>query len=273
MSGFSIDGVHFTDDLGIIHREGSAHPISPGFRSSTVEIPGRPGVYDFGGRPDVREFELACMIPRNETLYGVQEKAREIARVLLDDYGRPKTARLIYDYEPDKFYNVRLVNGVSLERVVKAGEFTLPLTAHDPWAYSVRDNSDGVPTWGSDDVTFEYHYLLGNEETGDNTFTITADKVIEAKIRGYAVRPIFDINGSAGDAHFQLNGKQFDLPSFSNESWTIDGERYTVKHNGQNGMPDFSGEFLELLPGDNEIHIWGYGMNFDLTVKFRDRFM
>jgi hypothetical protein len=126
------------------------------------------------------------------------------------------------------------------------------MIAHDPFAYS-RVWSDEV-TWGSEVITFEYDYFLGDENySGSNK--ITYPQTLTLYNYGYAVKPVFIISGSASEFTVSANGKSFSLPTFSNADYEIDGELFTVKKNGSNAFGDLSGDFIEVKTGSNDINV------------------
>ena len=63
------------------------------------------------------------------------------------------------------------------------------------------------------------------------------------------------------------------LPNFSATKWIIDGENYVVKRNGSEDLSAMTGDFIELLHGDNNVTIAGTAMNFDITIKYRDKYI
>src|SRR5690625_7588243 len=83
----------------------------------------------------------------------------EFNRLLVDAYGRPKTVKLRFGDEVDKYYNVRVTDSIPVDRVAERGYITLHLTAHDPYAYSTVTADEVVCR--SEVITFEWQYLLG----------------------------------------------------------------------------------------------------------------
>lgn len=140
-SSVSIDGVRLAD-FGVHLLDESAEPALPQTRDNTLTIPGRHGEYDFGSYFGARPLDLACGINNQASLSDVQKLVRELNTLLLDEYGRPKTVRLVYDYEPDKHYNAKFSGAMPIERIARAGTFVIPMTASDPFAYSDSDAYD-----------------------------------------------------------------------------------------------------------------------------------
>ena len=255
-------------ELGIVMLRESQRPILPGTVDKTMSIPGRHGAWDFGAELDARVFELECaFVTKNPR--ELQQKIMALAAHLVDSYGRPRELELRFDARPGQFFTVRYAGRLPIERVAGLGRFTLPLVAYDPFAYSVATNDEVV--WGSEVITFEADYLMGH--TGGQVQTVTSPQSYVVTVMGYAIRPTILVNGSGSNVAISANGKSFSLGSFSNANWIIDGENYTVTRDGQNALSEFSGDFLELLPGENTVTVSGSGLNLTVQVKFRDKYL
>lgn len=165
------------------------------------------------------------MIPTQATLNDVQAIVRNVSTLLLDQYGKPKTVKLVFDYEPDRYYMARFSGFISINRIAKAGLFPIPFKAYDPWAHSTVLADD--VNWGSKVINFESSYTM--EHTGsDGKKTITGPTTFNIYADGYAVKPIIEISGSATSLTVTNNGQSFTLPAFTNATWVIDCEKYTV---------------------------------------------
>lgn len=268
-SSVSINGVRLAD-FGVHLLADSEEPALPQTRDKTLVIPGRHGEYNFGSYFGARELNLSCGFNNQATLADAQRLIRELNTMLLDEYGRPKEVELVYDYEPDKFYKAQLSGAVPINRISRAGTFVLPMKASDPFAYS-RVYADEI-VWGSDVITFEYHYLLGRKGIG-GAVSINAPTTFDITAEAYNVKPVFEIEGSASRLTISANGNSFTLSSFTNETWTIDCERYAVLRNGVNAFGEVNiGEFI-LKPGENRVDIGGIGINVRMRIKYRDKHM
>lgn len=256
-------------DEGITVLLSSEEPALPSMRNLSVTVPGRHGAYDFGAYMESREFTLNIVFPR-QSYTDLKRQMRKFIRKFMDTYSRPKTVKLRFGDEVDKYYNVRLTESISVERAAERGFLSLGLTAFDPYAYSMVMADEVV--WGSEVITFEWNYLLGMGGTGGG-FTVTRPQVIPIYVDGEALRPIIEINGSGRDLGVSANGKYFRLPDFTNVRWVINGENYTVTRNGASVLSDLTGDFIELVHGDNNVIILGSGLNFELTIKYRDKYI
>lgn len=257
-------------DLGIAVQLSSSEPALPSIRNQSIVVPNRHGVFDYGGWLGARQFTLDCVLLRRESYADIKRGIRKLVKLLIDDWGRPKTVKLRFGDNLNVFYNARLTAGVPVERIANLGMFSLTFTAFDPVAYSNVTNDEIV--WGSTDIYFTANYPLGHIG-GNATHRITGNTSFTTYVDGDALRAVMSISGSATSVTISANGKSLKLDAFNNAIIDIDGENYAVSQNGTNSLALMSGDFIELLPGENTINVTGNGMNFDLTLKYRDRYV
>jgi phage-related protein len=260
-----IDDVEL-QSLGIGVRLASDEPMFPDVRQQSVIIPGRHGAYDFGAFFDVRKFELDCVFPR-QSHTELKRQIRDFVTLFVDIYGRPKTVKLRFGDELDKYYSVKVGGNVPIERLAGRGAFRLPLIAHDPVAKSVVT---------SDQLVMDSDTPLLSDilwDTGLSNRTITEPSTFTVINNGtMAVRFTYKIIGSGTNVTLTANGKTFSLGSISGKMVEVDGENFLVKIDGVNDLTMTSGDFIELLPGVNEVSVSGSGLNFtvseSLTYKY-----
>ncbi|MFC9728353.1 phage tail domain-containing protein [Bacillus cereus] len=270
----TIDGKSL-NQLGLALLPGFQHPAAPPIRDYTVSIPGRPGAYYFGSDIDPLEFNLPLIIKPQENRFELAAAIRKMVTAFIDYYGKPKLVKLIYDYEPDKYYLVQYSGSLPIDRYFSLGKFELPLIAYDPNAYSVVSNDE--ITWGSQNITFENMIYTYGHNGGGQVEKVTSSKLYSVFVSGLVQNPIITINGSGANVIVSANGKSFSLGTFNNTNWLIDGNTWTVLKNGANGLSDYNknyptGSWLEFIPGDNKISINGTSLNLTIQVKFRDKF-
>src|SRR5699024_278689 len=94
-------------DAGILVLLSSEEPATPSVRNISVSVHGKHGAYDFGGYLEPREFTLNIVFPR-QSYADLKRKIRAFNRRFFDDYGRPKTVKLHFGDEVDKYYNARI---------------------------------------------------------------------------------------------------------------------------------------------------------------------
>lgn len=117
-------------------------PMLPAPRQRYVEVPGRPGRYEFDGDMGPRMFNLRFEISDATTRAGLAALIRDLTDLLLDNDGRPTDTTLVFDDEPTKTYTARYAGRVPIDRLVggTVGEFTLPMLCSDPYAYGAEDS-------------------------------------------------------------------------------------------------------------------------------------
>lgn len=127
--GFSFDGVH-SDTLGITLKV-YPFPAIPSIRNRTVEIPGRPGVWDFGSEFGTRVFELPCIIQQSNRT-DLMSIFRDLAKLFNPQKGVKK---LILDEQPNRYYLARIFDAISAEQIFTIADFTLTMVCPDPFGY------------------------------------------------------------------------------------------------------------------------------------------
>lgn len=251
-------------EFGLHVVEGGQHDVLPETRDRTLAIPGRHGLLDYGADLGVREFDIPCVIKDATDSGDLQHKLRKLANELTDAYGRPKSVRLTFSEEPDKYYNVRYTGRIGVDRITRHGFFSLAFTAFDPMAKSVF-TSDQI-TLGSD-VPIMSDILLGTGESSRKVFREGSFLVTNSG--SSAVRLSCVISGSGNSVALEANGRRFTLGSFTNKTIAIDGENYLVKVDGVADLTNTGGHFIDLLPGENEIYVSGSSLNLTISDSLR----
>ncbi|UBR30182.1 phage tail family protein [Bacillus sp. SD-4] len=265
----TIDGKTL-NELGLALLPGHEHPAAPSTRDYTVSIPGVSGEYDFGADLESRPFTLPLLVKPQPSQYLLALKIREIMKVFFNQYGKPKTVKLIFDYEPDKYYKVRYSGSLDTTRFKTMANLVFPLTAFDPHAYSVIDTSD-VVLWG-DNIPFLSDISFGIR---DYQYNVLEPSYLRIDNLGSLVaRPVIEITGSASTMVLRANGKEFSIGGFpEGTTLLIDSEHYVVMKDGQNYIHKMTGDFLELMPGANTVGVRGNNININIAFKFRAKYM
>lgn len=263
--------------LGVTVTLDSEEPMLPSFRTSTVTIPGRHGAYDFGGDMDVRNFALNCVFQR-QSYTDLKAQIRDFVRLFLDGYGRPKTVKLRFGDEPDKYYNVKLGGGVPIERLANLGFFTLQLVAYDPFAYSPSNAYDPIGKHVYDDGyyydsgiyyanTESFNWLYKTQYTGVHNYSFY-NTGVRIKIKGRCE--------NLKITHLETNTTMTIAGKFSNlDEILINTEDFSVsKNNGQNLLNETNGEFFRLVEGDNGFKFESETIpNATVTLEWEHRFV
>lgn len=266
----TIDGKHISE-LNLQLLRDHQNPATPSTRDNVMTIPGMHGAYDFGASLGVREFNLPVHLKLKDEYETLSTAIRKVMAVFIDPYGKPKTVKLIFDYEPDKYYMVRYSGNIPINRLFSMGKFELPLTAYDPHAYSIVDSTEDV-LWG-DDIPFMSDITFG---IGANSYTVTTPQTLNIDNFGsQVVRPIVEITGSATSLTLTIKGESFSIGTFTNSTILIDAERYAAMKNGQNFLFQLQGnlEKLEFMPGANAIQIGGSNLNINIAFKYRAKYI
>lgn len=269
----TLDDKYRFEDWGLIIEEGHEHPAMPNFERKTIAIPGRAGLWDFGTETREKPFNLpiASLYANKKDQSRLQQKLNDFVAFLFDEFGQPREIKLVYDYEPDKFYTVKISDSFTPERIRPFAKFVLPFVAYDPYKYSKEEheeeskwNTDDI-LWGSTKVTFEDDYLFGHKQlTGDTEIYVD-------DVDGLAIKPIFEIEGSAKNLAFYHMDYSLKLPDFEDTEWVVDFERYIVYKNGEESMIEID-EFF-LIPGNRRIKIRGDDVDIHLSIKYRNKYM
>src|SRR5690625_993868 len=256
-------------DEGIIVLLPSEEPAVPSIRNISVTVPGMHGAYDFGGYLDPREITLHLVF-RRQSYSSLKRQIRTFNRRFFDEYGRPKLVKLRFGDELDKYYNVRLTDKIPVERSANRGFLTVNLTAYDPYAYSIVNANDVV--WGSEEVTFEWSYMLGMDGSG-GSHMVTRPQAIDIFNDGEVTRPVIEIDGSARGLVISANGNRFEVPDFKDSEWIIGGDDYVVIRNGIDDLGAIYGDFIHLTNGVNTVEITGSYLDFEMSIKYRDKYI
>lgn len=289
-----IDDVKLQDEFDLVVTLDSQEPILPSTRDMTISIPNTHGSYDYGAFLDSRVFGLSCMFKRM-SYTDLKEQSRKLAKLFVDQFGRPKTVKLRFGDEPDKFYYVRLSGGVPIDRGAGVGKFTLPLVAHDPYAYAEPNAYDPTESQKYDTsltynsglmypniTTFDWRYRRHYTYIHNYSYYDTPLKIL---INGYVVNP---------RVTNMTTGKTITVSGEYNGLLVIDPNHYTVasadevnnthflspsqpitpgKLNYRNELSRFSGDFLFLQEGTNELLFEGGNPNAVVTLDWYHRYM
>jgi phage-related protein len=257
------------EELGLKLLQEHQHPVLPDTRDRSVEIPGKHGAYDFGADLGVRPFELPFMVNQFKKV-DVQQKVREFTRLLVNPDGRPKTIPLIFDYEPDKSYSVRYTGSLPIDRLVRMGEFVLPLTAFDPYAYALANAYDPKEDYQYDvnnygegyyENTQSFKWEYSNHYSGVHNYSYYETELI-LTIQGTVTNPSI--------THLET-GTILTLPSINNETMVINSSNFTVKVGEVNSL--VGTDFIKIISGDNGFLFEGENPNATVTYQWKHKFL
>lgn len=246
-------------DRGLQIQKEHDHPAVPNLRRKTITIPGMDGEWDFGSDDDPKPFRFPLGFIEYD-VYEKQRKLNDFVAFLFDAYGKPREMKLSFDYEPDKYYLVKVAGGFTPRRIWGAAFFDLLLIASNPYKKFIVE---------SDDIIMDSDVPIMSDIIWDtvslNDFHITSPQTFEIINNGSLVIPFsFTMIGSGDNVSFSANGKTMTFNNFTNK--TIDvTDNYAVKIDGVSNLTISNGIFLDLLPGVNKITV--SGSNLDLAIS------
>lgn len=245
-------------DFGLVVQPDHDHPLLGDVRSKTMTIPGMPGAWDFGSELGPKNFNIPLGLSEHNPLEK-QRKLNEFVAFLFDQYGKPRELKLTFDYEPDKYYQVKVATGFSPQRIMSFAFFTLPLLANKPHKRFMLPSDEIVM---ESDIPIMSDIMWG---TGLSNREITSPQAFIIVNNGTVAIPFaFRMEGSGDNVSFATNGKTMTFGTFQNKSFEIT-DNYTVKVDGVTDLTSTNGVFLELMPGVNEIAITGSNLNLIIS--------
>lgn len=134
-------------DYGLVALAGHSNPLAPVISSKAIKIPNKAGLLDAGSDIGIRQFNLAFGI--KDTGQSAIQSKMDIFKNNLMENGKPKEVSLVFDYENDKYYKVKLTGGIDVARLERYNSFTVSLIANDPFKYSLVAKTidiDNTPT-------------------------------------------------------------------------------------------------------------------------------
>lgn len=252
--GFSFGGIP-SQSMGITARL-TQWQVTPNINNSTVTIPGKPGLLDFGASIGERIISLSCNIKPKYNMTNLISAIDGISEWLGPEDGLQE---LILDDIPNRYCFARLSDRVDCEKLVlSSGAFPLNFICPDPFFYAITDEVFDISTVGTTtinrtigNVKSEPVYSLKGTLTSSQSITITTNGIT-----------------------MKING-----PLASSEILEIDSARLTAKvinSSGKtlrNGLPLIENlDFPLLKSGANSIQIVKSGGTFTLlTIKSNSR--
>jgi len=265
MSLFTLDG-RSLEEFGLIALRGHQYPMQPESVDVTLAVPNRHGLYDLGSTLGPRKFAFPLMFPYETDRYRLQQRMRAFSAFLLDSTGRPREMKLSLSYEPGVYYAVKAVGGITPDRLHNQASFTLTLIAYDPFPHTI-DDSLTTTTWDTD-LTWDTISLSWSD---DFTFDINGDQTISINNFGLLnIRPEIHITGSFETIAFDANDQLLQYnTALSGSTLIIDNRRMTIREDNTNRLKHMSGDFIEFVPGYNQVTVSGTGLNCTVEFVFR----
>lgn len=249
--------------MGVFQR--TQRPILAPTVDNVVTVPYMHGAYDFGATMGPRQFTLECaFIARNHI--ELQQRVSALAGFLLDGDGRPRTMAIVFANQPDRQYTVRYTGDLQIDRIAGLGMFTLPFTAYDPFAYS---------TWQSDELNVDSPVYVDSDiyvDTGYSFIVTTAQTIHIYNYGNQNAQPIIEISGAFSSLSLTVGGVIFSYNVPMSGTLTLDFARKTARIGTTNVLQNTNAQFGKVAPGTSGIVVAGSGLNFTMTLKFRQKY-
>lgn len=249
--------------MGVFQR--TQRPILAPTVDNVVTVPYMHGAYDFGATMGPRQFTLECaFIARNHI--ELQQRVSALAGFLLDGDGRPRTMAIVFANQPDRQYTVRYTGDLQIDRIAGLGIFTLPFTAYDPFAYS---------TWQSDELNVDSPVYMDSDIYVDTGYSFNVTSAQTIPIYNYGnqnAQPIIEISGAFSSLSLTVGVVVFTYNSPMSGTLILDFARKTARVGAANALQNTNAQFGKLPPGTSNIVVGGSGLNFNMTLKFRQKY-
>lgn len=161
--GFTFNNQH-SGEKGVVFKSVD-RTLLPAKRVTQYTIPGKSGTYDLEDGYENREIVgTVAFVGEDNSYYGVRTRARAVAEWLSGE------GLLVFDDEPGKAYNAKVVDGVSIEQIAITGHCEVTFLCA-PFAESLSYNqqvANSVPLPHTETVQ-----VTGSQET-DGLIYITA---------------------------------------------------------------------------------------------------
>lgn len=246
MIGFKYGGIH-TNVYGIFAKSVN-RPILPSMRKKQISIPGRHGSIDFyNDTYDKRIIDVDIKYKSN-TFAEMRTNARAIAMWL---YTYSSTKTLIFDDEPDKYYNARVLSSIDFASTMKLGETSIQFECQ-PLAYAVAASTQ-AKAWALDGDTDNY----SNTANYSTNATIT--------ISGTVTNP--QITNNTTGLSMTISA------ALTAQTLIVNTENYTIEIDGTNYLHKMSGNWFGLVTGTNTFVFNGTAPNANITFDWVDNWL
>lgn len=231
---------------------------SPPLRNSFVQIPGKPGVADFGSDSAERVITVRCNITPKHSLAALVGVLDGLAEWLDPEKG---LKQLVLDDVPDRYFTARLQDAVNCERLIRsAGAFDLNFVCPDPHAYALTDEGFTLTQTGANIVTrikgntdsLPVYLLKGTIPSGSATYISLKTNDEELRVVGALA-----------------SGETLVIDSGLVTAKVVDGTGETLR----NGLPLLQElNFPILRKGANTITVKAVGATFtELQIQAKSR--
>lgn len=260
----TIDDRHRLKDFGMYVSSGFADPNAPEFNEVLLNVPGRPGRVLVKEEIGIRKIQLPIQFIHYGSIY-TQEKLNRFSDLFYDDEGKRKEVKLSLDHWQNKYVLGFLASPIDSNRSDIIGGMNLEFVCYDPYKYSPVLGEEIA--WGSEEITFESHYILGHEGAV-GLVSVTSNTSVDVYVDGLVVYPTIEIQGTASNLTIKNDGQSINFPDFVNSNWEV--ERFNSWQNGQERF--VNAHKFKLHKGRNTIEVTGDNLDIQIRIRYRDKY-
>lgn len=252
-TGFTYKGIH-TSKYGIISKTKN-RPILPAQKTATVAIQNADSQYDFSssnayGRPfyEDRIFEMELLV-EEKSITELQNKLSSVAIWLMGN------GKLVFDDMPYVVWNANVLNGVDFAPKIYGLQAIVSVQFRvKPWSESIYSSEDIENITLAEAITLDSGIRIGTDNYFNFELTSGSNTITVENIGTYYARPALEFTGqsdsliiTAGDKNLTYNQAFTNLCVDLEQQYFKSGDALVNKYS--------SGEFFELVSGDNVIEI------------------
>lgn len=259
MYNIKLDGIS-SAEYGLYIKTKSL-PLLPQKRIQKETVMGRDGTYNFFNGYEDKVIILHFEYAPNISFLRRRQQARLVASWLLGK-------ELVFDYEADKYYEVNVESGVSLELLTSSDSFDVEFTCK-PIQKSVFSNSTLIIN--EVDIPIQsFNYPLNMIEP---RFTQTNGSITVTNYGTYNAKPIIKLSGVADSVTLTKGNKSFSYTDLDGIVYIDTDEKMVYSDSMVNLRPYFNGDYIELEPNDNMFTISGDITSLEIYFDFRNSYI